>query len=192
MCNTYLKSSQNPVFYSKWPNPTKMVDINVTVLESHDEENEMKIKPKEDGKPPNQNIKVKTHPCDKCDNVFPKIGPKSLHIGNAHNIKTIQYTPAPGTWKDGRLAFKFTSDLCTEKKKTESKLRNHITYKHDRAKRGMSELWQGPLQRTSSVKLSPPNKKPKEGLKEKDANKDLNPKKLEITSRRKQSNQSPG
>ena len=67
-----------------------------------------------------------------------------------------------------------------------------MTYKHGRAKTGMSELRKGLLQRGASVKLSPPNKKPKEGLKEKNANKDSNPKKLEITSRRKQSNQSPG
>ena len=69
-----------------------------------------------------------------------------------------------------------------EKKKTESELRNHMTLKHGQEKRGMAEMRQEPVKRTASLKISPPNKKTKAGIKEENTNRELNMKDLEIKS----------
>ena len=165
-----------------------MEDLNVTLSEGHEgdvklnEESQPKVDPDEDDKHPKKDVKVETHPCDKCEKVFPKIGQKSLHMRKAHNINTMQYTPAPGNKKVGRPAYRFICDLCKEKKKTENELRSHMAYRHGREKRGLSEMRQGPVQRTVSVKLSPPNKKTKEGIKQKDEIQEMNTKDLNIKS----------
>ena len=110
-----------------------MEDLNVTILEFSDtvvdpsQKNNVKNEPKEDVTQPKIDITVETQPCDKCEKVFPKLGPKSLHMCKAHNIRTLQYTPAPVNRKVGRPAYRFICDLYKEKKKTESKLRNRMT-----------------------------------------------------------------
>ena len=79
-----------------------MEDLNVTILEGSDtvvypiQKNNVKNEPKEDVKQPKIDLIVETHPCDKCERKkIPKFGPKSLNMRKAHNIKTLQYTPAP-------------------------------------------------------------------------------------------------
>jgi hypothetical protein len=155
-----------------------MVDLNVTILEGHDtavepsNENKLEVEPE----------KVETYPCEKCEKVFPKLGRKSLHMRKAHNINTLQYTPAPGNRKVGRPPYRFTCDLCKEKKKTEKELTSHMTLKHGPPKRSLAEMRQGLVQRTASDKMSPPNKKTKEGLKEEHTTRVINAKDLEIKS----------
>ena len=100
----------------------------------------------------------------------------------AHNINTLQYTPAPGNRKVGRPEYRFTCELCKEKKKTEKELTSHMTLKHGPAKRSLAEMRQGPVERTASVKRSPPNKKAKEVLNEEHTTKLINTKDLEIKS----------
>ena len=79
-----------------------MEDLNVTLSEGHEgdvklnEESQPKVDPEEDDKHPKKDVKVETHACDICEKVFTKIGQKSLHLRKAHNINTMQYTPAPG------------------------------------------------------------------------------------------------
>ena len=98
----------------------------------------------------------------------------------AHNIKTLQYTPAPVNRKVGRPAYRFICDLCKEKKKTESELRNHMTLKHGQEKSDMAEMQPEPIKRMASLKISPPNKKTKAGMKEENMNRELNMKDFEI------------
>ena len=163
-----------------------MVDLNVTILECSDivvdpsQKNNVKNEPKEDVKQPKIDKIVEKYPCDKCEKVFPKFGSKSLHMRKAHNIKTLQYTPAPVNRKVGRPAYRFICDLCKEKKKTESELRNHMTLKHGQEKSDMAEMQQEPIKRMASLKISPPNKKTKAGMKEENMNRELNMKDFEI------------
>ena len=116
--------------------------------------------------------------------VFEKKGQKSLHMKKLHNIKSMQYTPMPGPKKVVCPASRFICEICKEKKKTESELRNHMTIVpglickickekkktepelrnhmaivHGRAKKGLTEMRYGQVQRAISVALSPPKKK---------------------------------
>ena len=83
-----------------------MLDLNVTILEFFDtvvdpsQKNNVNNEPKEDVTQPKIDIIVETHPCDKCEKVFPKVWRK------AHNIKTLQYTPAPVNRRVGRPAYR--------------------------------------------------------------------------------------
>ena len=97
--------------------------------------------------------------CDQCEKIFAKKGQKSLHMRKVHNMKTMQYTPAPR--KVGRPAYRFMCELCNEKKKAESELKSHMTIRHARVKRDLTDMRQGTVQRTISLALSPPNKKTK-------------------------------
>ena len=53
-----------------------MVDLNVTLLESHDEDvkqdQDNKVKVEEDGKHHKRDINVETHPCDQCEKFLQK------------------------------------------------------------------------------------------------------------------------
>jgi hypothetical protein len=143
-----------------------MEDLNVTILEGdQNQEDKVKIELEEVVKKSKTDKVIETHKCDECEKVFPKFMAKSLHMRKAHNIKTLQYTPAPGNKKVGRPAYKFPCDLCNEKRKTESDLRNHMTLKHGPAKRDILDIKQESVKRTASLKISPPNKKTKAGTK---------------------------
>ena len=142
-----------------------MGDLNVTILEGldnigdHKQEDKVKIELEEVFKQPKTDKAIETNKCDECEKVFPKFMAKSIHMRKAHNIKTLKYTPAPGNKKVGRPAYKFPCNLCNEKRKTESDLRNHMTIKYGPAKRGMLDIKQESVKRTASLKISPPNKK---------------------------------
>ena len=80
-----------------------MADLNITVKEDQNNgENKSETK-------------SEIFPCEKCEKIFEKKGTQSLHMRKAHNIKTLQYTPAPR--KVGRPAFRFICETCKEKKK---------------------------------------------------------------------------
>ena len=74
----------------------------------------------------------------------------------------------------------FKCDQCNMKKKTENKLRVHINTIHNRIKRNLSEMKKGPVQ-TTSMKLSPPKKKPKAGTADPESNIEDNKMDAEIT-----------
>ena len=75
------------------------------------EEKILKVEPEEDGKPTSE-----IHPCDICEKVFLKVGTKLLHMRKAHNIRTMQYTPAPGNRKAGRPHTDFLVN-CVKKRR---------------------------------------------------------------------------
>ena len=80
-----------------------MADLNVTV-KGDQKEVEGKIETKNE-----------IFPCEECEKVFEKKGKQSLHMRKAHNIKTLQYTPAPR--KVGRPANRFICETCKDKRK---------------------------------------------------------------------------
>ena len=94
-----------------------------------------------------------------CGKVFEKEGQKSLHMRKLHNIKTMKYMPMPAPQKVGCPAKRFFSEICKDKRKTESELKSHMTIVHGRDKRGLTDMRQGQIQRAASVTLSPLKKK---------------------------------
>ena len=160
-----------------------MAELNETIIEvNNDNVDQLE---EQDVKMESEDIADhKVPPCDICGKGFEKKGQKSLHMKKLHNIKTMQYTPMPISRKVGRPASRFICEICKEKKKTESELRNHMTMVHGftcqtckekkktetelrnhmtivhgRTKRGLADMRQGQVQRAASVALSPPKKK---------------------------------
>ena len=97
-----------------------IVDIDVEDGQKH-EQNEVKMESEDI-------INNEVSPCDICEKVFEKKGQISLHMKKMHNLKTMQYTPIPR--KVGRPASRFICEICKEKKRTHSELRNHMEVNH--------------------------------------------------------------
>ena len=104
-----------------------MADLNATILDTN-EEDEKKHEQQEVKMESEDIVNNEVPPCDICGKTFEKKGQKSLHMKKMHNLKTMQYTPIPR--KVGRPASRFICEICKEKKKTDSELRNHMEVNH--------------------------------------------------------------
>ena len=104
-----------------------MADLNATIV---DIDKEVGTKPEqhEVNMESEDIIRHEVSPCDICRKTFEKKGQKSLHMKKMHNLKTMQYTPIPR--KVGRPASRFICEICKEKKKADSELRNHMEVNH--------------------------------------------------------------
>ena len=101
-----------------------MADLNDTLK---DDPNEVKDQVK---------TRSEIFPCEKCDKIFEKKGKQSLHMRKPHNIKTLQYTPAPR--KVSRPTNRFICKTCQDKI-NESELGNHLIIMHGRARKGLTD-----------------------------------------------------
>ena len=80
-------------------------------------------------------------------------------MGKLHNLKTMKYTPMPAPQKVRHPANRFICEISKDKRITEIEIKSHMTIVHGRAKRGLTDMRQGQIQRAASVALSPPKKK---------------------------------